>query len=584
MEPSRTTALKPGREGPGCLSWLDASGSPQLLTPLTDTVSLGYSRGEVRLDSPYVSSHHGTLCRMGDQMWYRDESRNGTWVHDRLMHTRQPVLLKDGDILRIGNMAQPEDPGNVVLLYTTGGSGTSRWERFVPAPDTECFLAGREAAGEEDLKLEDPTVSRSQCLIRRTPAGWAAENRSRTNPTALNGAPLQGSTCLYPQDVLRMGDQYLLYDGRAFFVLTGEPAQQPEPEDSVPADHTPDSRSSGEETSSSPEKEAGAASSDATKPKRKDTDRANTDKTDSGRKKSTSGPGGIREVHRKAASDGAGQKTLEIHITRRSVRRRLIRTDLLRDIHLTIRTGELVLILGGSGAGKTTFLHAVMGYEPAEGRILFGGRDIYRNYRDMKYEIGYVPQEDLVRKGDTVLETVRNAAELKLPQDLSVEVQEQKVRETLVAFGLEREQNHMVSKLSGGQRKRLSIAVEYIGQPSLFFLDEPDSGLDGIMARSLMDNLRFIADTGKVVLVITHAPDRAFDLFDKVLVLAKSSVDNCGRLAFFGTPEDALDWFGVESLEQVIRRINRKDEGGDGLADRYIQAWAASEAEEKGDE
>ena len=150
----------------------------------------------------------------------------------------------------------------------------------------------------------------------------------------------------------------------------------------------------------------------------------------------------------------------------------------------------------------------------------------------------------------------------------------QRIQHVLETFGLERERSSLVSKLSGGQRKRLSIAVEYIGDPKLFFLDEPDSGLDGIMARSLMEDLRIIADENRIVLVITHQPDRVSDLFDKVIVLAKGVKDNIGHLAFFGIVEEAYDFFETDSLEGIVRRINRPDEGGEGLADHFIEKFS----------
>ena len=107
------------------------------------------------------------------------------------------------------------------------------------------------------------------------------------------------------------------------------------------------------------------------------------------------------------------------------------------------------------------------------------------------------------------------------------------------------------------------------------FLDEPDSGLDGAMARELMDNLRSVADEGKIVMVISHSPDRAAELFDRIIVLAKGS-DEIGHLAFYGTPNDARAFFGTPNLEQILRRINRRDEGGEGHADEFIARWAAS--------
>ena len=277
--------------------------------------------------------------------------------------------------------------------------------------------------------------------------------------------------------------------------------------------------------------------------------------------------------HEKPAENNSQGNSLSIHIVERSVWQRTKKLMLLQNINMTVNASEMVLILGGSGAGKTTFMNAVMGYEKAEGKILHGDTDIYEDFESVKYRIGFVPQQDLLRGSDTVYDTLENAAEMKLPGSVDKSQRSKRVENVLTVLGLQRERKSLVSKLSGGQKKRLSIAVEYIADPSLFFLDEPDSGLDGIMARSLMQNLRTIADEGKIVMVISHAPDRVSELFDKVIVLAKSTKDNCGHLAFFGTVKGAYEFFNVKTLEEVVKRINREDEGGDGLSDYYIEKY-----------
>lgn len=264
---------------------------------------------------------------------------------------------------------------------------------------------------------------------------------------------------------------------------------------------------------------------------------------------------------------------LQIQIVERSVWQRAKKLMLLQDINMTINSGELVLILGGSGAGKTTFMNAVMGYEKAEGHIVHGDTDIYKNFKSIKHKIGFVPQLDLLRGNDSVYDTLANAAEMKLSTTINERDRYLRIEKVLDTLGLTRERNSLVSKLSGGQRKRLSIAVEYIADPSLFFLDEPDSGLDGIMSRTLMQNLRTIADEGKIVMVISHAPDRVAKLFDKIIVLAKSTKDNCGHLAFFGSVSEGLEFFEIDCLEGIVQRINRPDEGGDGLSDYYINKY-----------
>lgn len=267
------------------------------------------------------------------------------------------------------------------------------------------------------------------------------------------------------------------------------------------------------------------------------------------------------------------ENRLSIHIEERSVWQLFKKHTLLQDIELTIYPGEMVLLLGGSGAGKTTFINAVTGYEKAKATILEGERDIYRNYNQLKYNIGMVPQQDLLRTNDTVRMTLMNAAQMRMPANLTQEQRKERVQELLDMFGLDAEGDELVGKLSGGQRKRLSIAVEFVASPDLFILDEPDSGLDGVMARELMEYLRKIADDRKIVMVITHTPDRVIDLFDKVIVLAKGAEDHTGHLAYYGSVEEAKEFFGQPSMEDIVRLINAKEEGGEGRSDEYIQKF-----------
>ncbi len=245
---------------------------------------------------------------------------------------------------------------------------------------------------------------------------------------------------------------------------------------------------------------------------------------------------------------------------------------LLRDIHLYIPQGSMVLLLGGSGAGKTTFVNAVNGYEKADAEVILNGSDMYKNYKSMQYETGFVPQQELMRNKDTVYYTLSDASLLRLPKDIPEELRKRRIEEVMEIFGLKAVRNSLVQKLSGGQKKRLSIAMELLSNPSLFILDEPDSGLDGVMARELMQELRHVADTGKIVIVITHTPDRVIDFFDDVIVLAKDSA-RTGRLAFFGSISEARAFFGCELMEEIVRRVNRKEEGGDGLADDFIMKY-----------
>lgn len=264
---------------------------------------------------------------------------------------------------------------------------------------------------------------------------------------------------------------------------------------------------------------------------------------------------------------------LTVNLKDRTVKEFFHKKYLLKDIHMAIPQGHVVLLLGGSGAGKTTFLNAVNGYEKADATVTLNGNDMYTEYKKMLYEVGFVPQQDLMRSKDTVEKTLMDAAKLRLSVDIPAEGRKKRVEEVMEIFGLTPVRDNMVDKLSGGQRKRLSISIEFLSNPSLFILDEPDSGLDGVMARELFEQLRRIADTGKIVMVITHTPDRVIDLIDDVIVLAKDS-SRTGRLAFYGSIGDARKFFGKEKMEEIVKAVNQKEEGGDGMADEYVLKYA----------
>ena len=246
---------------------------------------------------------------------------------------------------------------------------------------------------------------------------------------------------------------------------------------------------------------------------------------------------------------------------------------LLRDIHMNIKPGHMVLLLGGSGSGKTVLLNAVCGYEKANAKILLNGTDIYAHYDQVKYDIGFVPQQNLMRLKDTVENTLSDASKLRIPMSVKKADLKARENEVLEIFGLTPSKKNMVEKLSGGKQRRLSIAMELVSNPSLFILDEPDSGLDGVMARELMMQLRKIADQGKIVIVITHTPDRVIDLFDDVIVLARDK-SRTGRLAFFGPIDEARAFFDRQEMENIVMAINPKDSGGEGRADEFIERFA----------
>ncbi|MDO5702556.1 MAG: ATP-binding cassette domain-containing protein [Lachnospiraceae bacterium] len=267
------------------------------------------------------------------------------------------------------------------------------------------------------------------------------------------------------------------------------------------------------------------------------------------------------------------KEKLSIRIDERSSFRSLQKVSLLKNIFVTLTPGKMVLVLGGSGTGKSTFVNAVTGYEKAKGSVREGDLDYYSGGDRVRHRVGFVPQENLIREVDTVGGVMYGAAETRLPRDLPAEEKQRRIEASLETFGLTGKEREIVGKLSGGEKKRLSICMEYIAAPSVFILDEPDSGLDGSMALELMENLLLAAAKGHTVLVITHSPDRVEHLFDEVIVLARDEEESVGHLAFFGTVDDAKAYFEVPSLEGIVRLLNRRNEGGAGLADTYIRKY-----------
>ncbi|SEM24452.1 FHA domain-containing protein [Streptacidiphilus jiangxiensis] len=199
----------------------------------------------------------------------------------------------------------------------------------------------------------------------------------------------------------------------------------------------------------------------------------------------------------------------------------------------------LLAVAGPSGAGKSTLLNALTGLRPAEqGSVRYDGRDLYRDYAELRQRIGLVPQDDILHTQLTVRRALGYAAELRFPGDTSKAERQARVAEVITELGLEQRAGQVISSLSGGQRKRVSVALELLTKPSLLFLDEPTSGLDPGMDRSVMHMLRRLADDGRTVVVVTHSV-LSLDVCDRLLLLAPG-----GRIAFYGPPAEALPFFG----------------------------------------
>jgi ABC-type multidrug transport system ATPase subunit/pSer/pThr/pTyr-binding forkhead associated (FHA) protein len=221
-------------------------------------------------------------------------------------------------------------------------------------------------------------------------------------------------------------------------------------------------------------------------------------------------------------------------------------TVLLNNISLVIPPRKFVAVVGGSGAGKSTLMGALNGLRPAQqGKVLYNGQDYYRSMAAFSTQLGYVPQDDIVHRDLTVERALYYAAKLRLPSDFTEGQIKQRIDEVLEDVELEDRRDLLVREISGGQRKRVSIALELLAKPSIFFLDEPTSGLDPGLDRKMMFLLRKLADKGHTIVLVTHATNN-INTCDYVCFLAAG-----GRLAYFGPPEDAKQYFNKTDFSEI---------------------------------
>ncbi|BBX58559.1 ABC transporter ATP-binding/permease Rv1747 [Mycobacterium shottsii] len=229
---------------------------------------------------------------------------------------------------------------------------------------------------------------------------------------------------------------------------------------------------------------------------------------------------------------------------------------LLDNISLAARPGMLTAVIGPSGAGKSTFARLVAGYtHPTNGTVTFEGHNIHAEYASLRSRIGMVPQDDVVHGQLTVRQALMYAAELRLPPDTTKEDREQVVVRVLEELEMSKHLETRVDKLSGGQRKRASVALELLTGPSLLILDEPTSGLDPALDRQVMTMLRQLADAGRVVLVVTHSLTY-LDVCDQVLLLAPG-----GKTAFCGPPSQIGPAMGTTNWADIFSTVADDPEG-----------------------
>jgi ABC transport system ATP-binding/permease protein len=227
---------------------------------------------------------------------------------------------------------------------------------------------------------------------------------------------------------------------------------------------------------------------------------------------------------------------------------------LINDISLAIPPRKFVALVGGSGAGKSTLMDALNGLRPAQkGAVFYNGKDYYHHLAAFSTQLGYVPQDDIIHRDLTVERALYFTARMRLPEDFTEDQVRQRIDEVLDDVEMKHRRKLLVSKLSGGQRKRVSIALELLANPSVFFLDEPTSGLDPGLDRKMMFLLRKLADKGHTIILVTHATNN-INACDYICFLAQG-----GRLVFFGPPNDAKAYFGKTDFAEIYSALEPTD-------------------------
>lgn len=462
---------------------------------------------DIFINSSIVSSQHGMITFYNGIYVYNDlASTNGTYINGQLFQSNDnnpsaAIPLKDGDILSIGSVNAKD---KIYMIFSSNAGSNFDWN-ILSLNSIYQITIGR---GEcNTIIIPNITVSRKHALIKCENSSVTITDLNSANGTIINGNIFKGTVNFNDNDVVRIETAKIIRFGSTV-VYSVPKAAQPNN-----INNYQNSIASKALVSTNPEKYEIARQ------------------------------GGVEVVVENISRLVKCKNGTGVNGSNKKL--------ILNNISLTINPGELVAILGGSGAGKTTFMNCINGFEPAtEGRVMINGTDLYKNYQTVKASIGYVPQQDIVHDDLTLEDMLTYTGRLRLPRDVTKQELSQRVAEVLDMVDLTAQRDTYIKKLSGGQRKRASIAVELISDPSLFFLDEPTSGLDPEAETNLMHQLKGLSESkGKTVIVITHTLQN-IRLFDKVIFLAPG-----GKLCFYGSPEEAKAFFGVDNLVDAYEKI-----------------------------
>jgi ABC-type multidrug transport system ATPase subunit/predicted component of type VI protein secretion system len=523
------------------------------------------------LVDPNVAGYHAQISWVDQQYLITDlDSPTGTWVNHIQVLPHTPKLLTDGDVIQLGNLElhfhgipTPEEAPDLAGTIVTGATVTQvlqvvtpQWIQEFPLKQ-EVLVIGRDPNCE--IVIDLPVVSFHHAQLERRDGGYAIIDLGSRNGLFWQGQYIS-QRFLSDGDVIQIGtDLTLTYQVLPQTVMVSEQLEPlnlrgrtrltlgRDPRNDMVIDHPIVSR-----FHARLDLKDGAWTIT-------DLDSSNGTFVN-GRQPTADRPllpgdtiriGPFHLVFQPdetlVQQNEAGNLRLDaLHLIKTTPKG----VVLLDDVSLAILPREFVAIVGVSGAGKSTLLDALNGLRPASsGVVLVNNNDLYKNFNAYRTELGYVPQDDIIHRELTVWQALDYAAQLRLPADTTLAERRERVQTVLADLELTHRQHVPVKQLSGGQRKRVSMGVELLTQPSLFFLDEATSGLDPGTEVQMMRLLRKLADQGRTVLLITHATKNVM-MCDMVVFLTKG-----GRVAYFGPPDQALTYFGVSDFDEIYLRV-----------------------------
>lgn len=525
---------------------------------------------DIVVQGTVVSGHHCRLCLYDAQYVLEDlGSRNGTFVNGHRLQPNARVYVSVSDVVTLGTSIPFPWPTPAVIIITIGRNPSS------------------------DIQLDYPMISWDHARIRSHDSGWIIEDLHSTNGTALNRidnriqeAPLAVADDIYLGSFKISASLILerkqINQGEAAFERVNLRGDQMvfgrDPACDYPLDYPMISWRHARLTRTA----QGIVVEDLN---------SRNGTYVNGMRVSGSAlvqPGqeiGLGSFRFQLLEDGGfakrqytGNVTIEVNGVCVNAPNG---TPLLDPISLTIFPSELVALMGPAGAGKTTFLKALNGYtRPKSGLVLFNGSDLYRFYDRFRQQMSYVPQDDIVHSQLRVREALYFSA--KIRTDLTDAEIEQRIDRVLTSLGIHEKKHTIIGSpehkvLSGGQRKRVNIAMELINDTPVIFLDEPTSGLSSYDAEGVIKLLKALSNEGKTIITTIHQPSLdIFRQFDSLIMIARDGGGR-GALAYFGPAHpDSIAFFDPESKPPLSPEMVLS-----GLAKRSTAEWAGAYEQSK---